>query len=130
MMSLKLKNLRENIVFSFHNLLADPPFKDLDLIVCRNLLIYFNLEAQKYIMPTFHYALRNNALLFLGKSENATNFEHFFMPVDKQNKIFKTIPASNKDYNSVTIKSPVYTKTVVQNSSENVTIFPYKRVLF
>lgn len=104
------KSLRENIVFSFHNLLADPPFKDLDLVVCRNLLIYFNLDAQKYIMPTFHYALRTNALLFLGKSENATNFEHFFIPIDKTNKIFKSIPASHKDYNSITVKAPAYTK--------------------
>lgn len=112
------KSLRENIVFSFHNLLADPPFKNLNLIVCRNLLIYFNLEAQKYIMPTFHYALCNNGLLFLGKSENATNFEHFFMPIDKQNKIFKSVPTSSKDYNSITIKAPSYTKSTLQKLSE------------
>ncbi len=112
------KSLRENIVFSFHNLLADPPFKDLDLVVCRNLLIYFNLEAQKYIMPTFHYALKNNAILFMGKSENATNFEHFFTPINKQNKIFKTIPASAKDYNVTTLKAPVYSKAIPKNKAD------------
>lgn len=113
------KSLRENIVFSFHNLLADPPFKDLDLVVCRNLLIYFNLDAQKYIMPTFHYALHTNALLFLGKSENATSFEHYFIPIDKTNKIFKAIPASHKDYNSITIKAPVYAKPVISEKSRD-----------
>ncbi|MCF1456595.1 MAG: EAL domain-containing protein [Shewanella sp.] len=92
------KELREHIVFSYHNLLADPPFKEVDLVVCRNLLIYLTAEAQKYVMPTFHYALRNNGLLFLGKSENATNFEHFFSPIDKRSKIFKQIPSSRKDF--------------------------------
>ena len=92
------KTLRQNIVFSYHNLLSDPPFKDLDLIVCRNLLIYFNLDAQKWIMPAFHYALKNNGLLFLGKSENATNFEDSFAPIDKTNKIFKSVSSHKKNY--------------------------------
>ena len=90
--------LREHIVFSSHNLLSDPPFKDVDLIVCRNLLIYFTMEAQSYVMPMFHYALRENGLLFLGKSENATNFEHFFAPDDKKNKIFKQITSTKKSF--------------------------------
>mgnify|MGYP005992858699 CR=1 FL=1 len=92
------KSLRDLVVFSFHNLLADPPFKDLDLVVCRNLLIYFNTDAQKYIMPSFHYGLKAGATLFLGKSENITNFENFFSSIDKGNKLFKAIPAVNKDY--------------------------------
>lgn len=104
------KSLRENIVFSYHNILSDPPFKDLDLIVCRNLLIYFNLDAQKWIMPAFHYALRSNALLFLGKSENATNFEHLFATADKTNKIFKTVASSKKNYSAITIRPPKYVK--------------------
>ncbi|MDO6593938.1 EAL domain-containing protein [Neptuniibacter sp. 1_MG-2023] len=104
------KSLRQNIVFSYHNLLSDPPFKELDLIVCRNLLIYFNLDAQKWIMPAFHYALKTNALLFLGKSENATYFEHLFVPVDKSNKIFKTVASSNKNLSTITIKAPKYVK--------------------
>jgi two-component system CheB/CheR fusion protein len=102
------KRLRENIVFSYHNILADPPFKDLDLIVCRNLMIYLNMEAQKYILPTFHYALRNNGLLFLGKSENASNFEHIFAPVDKINKIFKQIPSSQRVFTVASLRTPSY----------------------
>ena len=113
------KHLRENIVFSFHNLLADPPFKDLDLVVCRNLLIYFNLDAQKYIMPSFHYGLKNNGILFLGKAENATNFEHFFVPTDKLNKIFKTIPVSKKDYNIATVTAPIYAQANVLKKNKD-----------
>ena len=104
------KSLRQNIVFSFHNILSDPPFKDLDLIVCRNLLIYFNLDAQKWVMPAFHYALKNNGLLFLGMSENATNFEQFFAPVDKANKIFKSVASPKKNYAAITVRPPKYIK--------------------
>jgi two-component system CheB/CheR fusion protein len=92
------KQFREHIVFSKHNLLADPPFKNIDLVVCRNLLIYFNLEAQKQVMPFLHYSLNNNGILFLGKSENITGYEHMFAPIDKQNKIFKHIQTTRKDY--------------------------------
>jgi two-component system CheB/CheR fusion protein len=102
------KRLRESIVFSYHNILADPPFKDLDLIVCRNLMIYLNMEAQKYILPTFHYALKNNGLLFLGKSENASNFEHIFAPIDKINKIFKQIPSSQRVFTVSSLRTPSY----------------------
>lgn len=101
------KDLREKVVFSFHNLLADPPFKQLDLVVCRNLLIYINLEAQKYVMPTFHYSLNINGLLFLGMSENATNFEHYFAPVDKLNKIFKSVAVSKRNHRALPLKSHV-----------------------
>ena len=112
------KTLRQNIVFSYHNLLSDPPFKDLDLIVCRNLLIYFNLDAQKWIMPAFHYALKTNAILFLGKSENATNFEHLFAPLDKPNKIFKTVAYSKKNYSAITVRPPKYVKYPAEEQSK------------
>ncbi|MFA3792269.1 EAL domain-containing protein [Aliiglaciecola sp. SL4] len=112
------KSLRQSIVFSYHNLLSDPPFKDLDLIVCRNLLIYFNIDAQKWIMPAFHYALKTNALLFLGKSENATYFEHLFAPVDKLNKIFKTVANSKKNHQSISVGPPKYVKVSQQEQSK------------
>ncbi|MFT2090648.1 EAL domain-containing protein [Paraglaciecola sp. 2405UD69-4] len=102
------KDIKQSIIFSYHNLLSDPPFKDLDLIVCRNLLIYFNLDAQNWIMPAFHYALKTNGLLFLGKSENATNFEHIFAPIDKPNKLFKTVADTSKNYSAITVKPPKY----------------------
>ncbi|WP_435237204.1 EAL domain-containing protein [Psychromonas sp. PT13] len=111
------KTLRQSIVFSYHNILSDPPFKDLDLIVCRNLLIYFNLDAQKWVMPAFHYALKSNGLLFLGKSENATNFEQFFATIDKTNKIFKSVSSSKKNYAAITVRPPKYIKSEENDSN-------------
>ena len=112
------KALRQNIVFSYHNLLSDPPFKDLDLIVCRNLLIYFNLDAQNWIMPAFHNALKNNGLLFLGKSENATNFEDAFAPVDKTNKIFKSIVSHKRNYAAITVNPPTYPQPLLDSATK------------
>lgn len=103
------KSLRESIVFSYHNILADPPFKNVDLIVCRNMLIYLNQNAQNFIMPRFHYALNKNGLLFLGKSENATNFENYFATVDKQFKLFRKVPSFKHDFNQSELAAGIST---------------------
>jgi len=113
------RELRENIVFSFHNILTDPPFKDLDIVVCRNLLIYFTLNAQKYVMPMFHYALRKGGILFLGRSENVTNYEHLFATINKENKIFKYITSSKIDYNVSNIKLPTYNTADINYKKES-----------
>jgi len=65
-----IKSIREMIVFAKQNLTRDPPFSHLDLISCRNLLIYFNSSLQKKIVPMFHYILNPDGLLFLGKSQS------------------------------------------------------------
>ena len=101
------KPIRESVVFSFHNLLADPPFKNIDLVVCRNLLIYFTLEAQRHIMPLLHYALKDHGLLFLGKSENVTGFEHLFATQNRNHKVFRQVPAIKKEVN-LSLAPPVY----------------------
>jgi two-component system CheB/CheR fusion protein len=67
------KILRENIVFTVHNVLSDPPFSNLDLIVCRNLLIYLKKETQKDVFELFHYALKPGGHLLLGNSEHLDN---------------------------------------------------------
>ena len=77
------------IVFAPQSLIKDPPFTKLDLISCRNLLIYFNSELQKKIIPLFHYSLLPNGLLFLGTSENISGFVDLFSMVDKKWKIYK-----------------------------------------
>ncbi|BCM17922.1 CheR family methyltransferase [Mesorhizobium sp. J8] len=82
-------DLREVCLFSAHNLLRDPPFSRLDLIACRNLLIYMGSELQEKIVPIFHYALRNNGYLFLGSSENVTRHGRLFATVDKASRIFQ-----------------------------------------
>ncbi|KUM25080.1 hypothetical protein AU467_27280 [Mesorhizobium loti] len=81
--------LREMCLFSAHNLLRDPPFSKLDLIACRNLLIYMGPELQEKIVPIFHYALRNSGYLFLGSSENVTRHARLFSTVDKASRIFQ-----------------------------------------
>lgn len=83
--------LRSLIVFSKHDLIMSPPFKSLDLITCRNLLIYLNQQAQSKIFPMFHYALRKGGMLMLGKSENIGHFHHLFSVKDSRWKIFQVL---------------------------------------
>ncbi|MET0410500.1 MAG: CheR family methyltransferase [Polyangiaceae bacterium] len=81
------KELRELCLFSPHNVIADPPFSRLDLVSCRNLLIYFGPHLQKKLIPLFHYALRPNGYLFLGPSENLSSHKELFNPVDSRHRI-------------------------------------------
>ena len=83
-----VKALRESVVFARQNLLSDPPFSRMDLITCRNLLIYLEPSLQKKLMPTFHYALKPDGVLFLGASESVGGFAELFGTVDKKQKIF------------------------------------------
>ncbi|GAA4376895.1 CheR family methyltransferase [Hymenobacter koreensis] len=81
------KEVRDAVVFAVHNLNKDAPFTKLDLLVCRNLLIYLNSELQRNLLPVFHYALNPSGLLFLGPSENLTGFQELFQPLDIKWKI-------------------------------------------
>jgi two-component system CheB/CheR fusion protein len=83
------KDVREMAVFAVQNLIKDPPFTKLDLISCRNLLIYLNAELQHRLVPLFHYALKPGGLLFLGSSESIGGFGDLFEVVDKKWKIFR-----------------------------------------
>jgi two-component system CheB/CheR fusion protein len=83
------------VLFSKHDLTKNPPFLKLDLISCRNLLIYFNATLQQQVIPLFHYALLNDAYLFLGKSESVSSFTDLFGTVDAKNKIFIRRHGSN-----------------------------------
>ena len=82
------KTLREMVVFARQNLIGDPPFSRMDLITCRNLLIYLEPSLQKKVMPTFHYALKPEGFLFLGASESISGFTELFEPADKKHKIY------------------------------------------
>lgn len=83
------KTIRDMLVFSEHSLVKDPPFSQLDLISCRNLMIYLNSELQKRIIPLFHYALKPRGILFLGTSETIGNFGTLFITLDRKLKIFQ-----------------------------------------
>jgi two-component system CheB/CheR fusion protein len=81
------KEVRDLVIFALHNINKDAPFTKLDLVCCRNLLIYLSAELQKNIIPVFHYALNPGGLLFLGPSENLTGFQELFQPLDVKWKI-------------------------------------------
>jgi len=87
------KDIRELVIFAPHDLLMDPPFTKLDLISCRNLLIYLESRAQRRLMPLFHYALKPAGLLFLGASESVDRHEDLFSTVDRKWKIFRRVNA-------------------------------------
>ncbi|HEX8479823.1 MAG TPA: CheR family methyltransferase, partial [Telluria sp.] len=83
------KSLRDRILFASHNLLRDPPFSRLDMISCRNLLIYLNRDVQLRVLQTFHFALKPGGYLFLGSSESAESMGEYFVPVDKKHRIYR-----------------------------------------
>lgn len=83
------RELRETVLFAPQNLLRDPPFSKLNLISCRNLLIYIDRQAQERLLETFHFALKPGGYLFLGTSESADGLSSGFTAVDKKSRIFQ-----------------------------------------
>ncbi|WP_084185102.1 chemotaxis protein CheB [Desulfonatronum thiodismutans] len=83
------KSIRDMLVFSEQNVIKDPPFSKLDLISCRNLLIYMGGELQKKIIPLFHYALNPGGFLFLGTSETVGEFQDLFAALDRKLKLYQ-----------------------------------------
>ncbi len=83
------KEIRDMCIFSTHNLINDPPFSRLDLISCRNLLIYLEGSLQKRIVPLFHHALRPAGFLFLGPSESVASHPQLFRAIDKKHRIYR-----------------------------------------
>ena len=82
------KEIRDLVVFATHNILTDAPFTKLDLLSCRNLLIYLGAKAQHKLLPLFHYALKPNGILFLGPSETIGGFEPLFTIANRKWKLF------------------------------------------
>ncbi len=91
------KELRDAVVFAEHNLLSDPPFSRLDLICCRNLMIYLDPSAQKKVISLFHYALREGGYLFLGNAETVGERHDLFRAVSRKWRLYRRIgPARNE----------------------------------
>ena len=90
-----VNSVRDHLVFAAHNVLRDPPFSKLDLISCRNLLIYLDRAVQEQLMGIFRYACRDGARLFLGASEIGD--EDLFQPVDKKQRIFAARPLGDHE---------------------------------
>ena len=83
------KEVRDLCIFSAHSVVRDPPFSRMDMVSCRNLLIYFNSELQDNVLPVFHYALKPNGYLFLGPAESISRHIDLFAAVDKKHRIFQ-----------------------------------------
>jgi two-component system CheB/CheR fusion protein len=84
-----VKEIRDMVIFSVQNVIMDPPFTKIDLISCRNVLIYFTAELQKKIIPLFYHALNPSGILFLGTSETIGNFSEVITQLDKKWKIYR-----------------------------------------
>jgi two-component system CheB/CheR fusion protein len=98
-----VKSLREQVVFARHNLISDAPFSRMDLISCRNVMIYFEPSLQKKAIPAFHYGLNPGGCLLLGASESIGGFTDLFAPVEKKHKLF-----AKKAANSLALQLPLW----------------------
>jgi two-component system CheB/CheR fusion protein len=83
-----IKDIRNQCIFARHNVLVDPPFINIDLVSCKNLIIYLDNHLQDKIIPIFHYALNKDGFLILGKSETLGKYGELFDDIDKNNRIF------------------------------------------
>ena len=90
------KELRDAIVFSRHDLPSDPPFSKLDLVSCRNVLIYLRPETQLRVLTLLHFGLRENGLLFLGPAESVSATPGLFEPVDDTHRIYRRRPSEQR----------------------------------
>jgi len=83
--------IRDKVLFAQHDVILDPPFTKLDLIACRNLLIYFDPMLQRRLLPLFHYSLRDNGLLMLGNSETVGRLNHLFEPLKPSLRLYRRL---------------------------------------
>lgn len=107
--------LRESCVFAPHNLIQDPPFSRLDLVSCRNLLIYLSTDLQKKVIPRFHFSLLKSGYMFLGPSEGLAGEDEFFECLDKTHRIFRKNTDVPVRYSPLSDPRPRSTKSPEQN---------------
>ena len=92
------QEIRQMVLFANHNFLKDPPFSRLDMVSCRNVLIYLNHVAQERVMETFHFALKPGGFLFLGSSESVDGAGDLYAVFNRENHIFQTRNVSSRHY--------------------------------
>lgn len=97
--------IRDKVLFAQHDVILDPPFTKLDLITCRNLLIYFDLTLQSRILPLFHYSLSPNGLLLLGSSETIGRLNHLFAPLKPKVRLYRSKPYRSVRHSNFLLKS-------------------------
>ena len=115
------KAIREMCVFARQDLGSDPPFSNLDLVTCRNVLIYLGESLQKKVMPVFHYSLNPTGFLLLGSSESTGKFSDLFNSVDKKSKIYaKKLTATRPTFSFTPSSYPVAKVGEQQGRNENL----------
>ena len=113
-----VKSIRDTIVFSVHNILKDPPFRNVDMISCRNVFIYLEPFLQKKALSTFHYALKENGYLLLGKSESIGRPKDQFAPVSKSSKLYSRKAGAGRFIPNATVRKRETTHLVGKELSE------------
>jgi len=101
------REIRERVLFAIHNLIKDPPFAHLDLVTCRNLLIYLNRKAQRRVMGVLHFALNAGGYLMLGASETVDGADDLYEVVDKECRIYQGRVVENRVFFPIPDGSPI-----------------------
>ncbi len=111
-------DLRRSLIFGRHDLVQDAAISRVDLITCRNVLMYFNLEAQGRILTRFHFALNPNGYLFLGKAETLLGNSNSFKPVDLRHRLFQRLPSSSLRERLLSLSPPVTVRSSESDHEE------------
>ncbi|MBF0220094.1 MAG: EAL domain-containing protein [Gammaproteobacteria bacterium] len=114
------KALRERVTFARQDVAADPPFLRLDLVTCRNVLIYFNTELQARVLSILRYALRDDGLLFLGRSETVSQQEALFAAADRRARIYRTRGKSRPASVSRLVRGKLVTREQVPKTNDKI----------
>jgi two-component system, chemotaxis family, CheB/CheR fusion protein len=120
------RGIRDMLVFSEHDLIKDPPFSKLDLISCRNLMIYFNAALQKKLLPLFHFALNPRGILFLGTSEGLGESSELFSTLDRKAKLYQRTEGHVTQGSPVSRYLPTVTAPDVASPRAAKNAFPAK----
>lgn len=126
------REIREICLFSLHSFIKDPPFSRLDLISCRNVMIYLSQDLQQKIIPLFHYALRPGGYLFLGPSESASSHRELFEAVDKKHRIFRrkeTLPSPSIAFPFAETMKPIAVRADWQEPDERSLTKQLERII-
>jgi len=119
------KLVRNTIIFAQQNVISDPPFTKLDILCCRNLLIYFKANLQEQLIPLFHYALKPRGMLMLGSADTPGQFTELFLPMSGASRIYYRLDGDSQRpasyfptrINAVTVTQPSETRSTTMNGN-------------
>lgn len=131
------RELRETILFAHHNVIKDPPFSRLDLVTCRNMLIYLNHQAQERVMETFHFSLNAGGYLFLGNSETVDGAGNLYATVSREHRIYQSrqavprvgYPVPDASMQPIRFVEPIESEQVPENGHQR-DARPFKGISF